>query len=601
MESSRDNRLAHVARICLTLLAFTLPFEAVLASVGPLEVSNLEILLGLVLALTAAHVFGRRRRAEARSKGQAERSFPEDSRLHFPASWLWLWGAFAAAMLLSALLAPEFRLNAAKGSMRLLSGMALALCVPQLIKRRRHLLWIVTALLAGGALSALAGVVEVTAGRPLAILAPFRTAPTSAGPFTRLTGSFDHANQLAMFMEATLPLLVALWLFVRRRSRPHLLLPGAALLLFLQAAVLTYSRSSIATIFLSCSGAALLLWWGSGRKGLRRSLPWAAAAAGILVLLGLNAAVNPAVRLRLQSEGDNEWYNLSFDVPQTLSVDAGDTVTTTVTVRNEGLLTWSEDGLQVVRLAGRWFLRDGETTLGFAPRWTLPETVAPGEALTLQVGLRAPRRAGTYRFRWDMVQENVTWFSVKNGLTASTRVVVQETDRAAMRPPDETDASLSREVEAPPEVAPIPGRRTLWRIAGQEFLDHPLLGIGMDNFRLLYGRQLDFETWNTNIHTNSWYVEMLVSLGLVGALPFFAWMLLVSRDFINVLRKPSRSVWCVAVATGIIAFFIHGILDYFLTFNGTGLLFWVLIGLWAVVKDQRLGVSGDVEMDAHSA
>jgi hypothetical protein len=35
-----------------------------------------------------------------------------------------------------------------------------------------------------------------------------------------------------------------------------------------------------------------------------------------------------------------------------------------------------------------------------------------------------------------------------------------------------------------------------------------------------------------------------------------------------------------AVAVALLAYFFHGFLDYFMLFNATALLFWLLIGLW---------------------
>jgi O-antigen ligase len=116
-----------------------------------------------------------------------------------------------------------------------------------------------------------------------------------------------------------------------------------------------------------------------------------------------------------------------------------------------------------------------------------------------------------------------------------------------------------------------------------------LLGIGLDNFRLIYGRELGQTAWNESIHTNSTYLETLVSVGLIGSLPFFGWMVLMTLDIWRTLRRPSVSIWQTAVAAGILAFFIHGLLDYFLLFNTTALLFWLLIGLWFSLKTMPKG------------
>src|SRR5690606_21128605 len=147
---------------------------------------------------------------------------------------------------------------------------------------------------------------------------------------------------------------------------------------------------------------------------------------------------------------------------------------------------------------------------------------------------------------------------------------------AANSRPGETRASTDTGTfeESWEFAAPIPGRLTLWRTAGQLWWARPLAGVGLDNFRLLYGRPLGAESWNTTIHTNNWYVETLVSSGLLGSLPFFLLLALLVVDIVRVLRGPAATAWQAAVAAGLLAYLIHGFLDYFLLFNATGLLFW---------------------------
>ena len=583
MNDAHRDRLSSVARLSLVLLAFALPFETLLFSAGPLRVTSLEALLALVVLPTALVL----------ARGGLRPAGP--IRWTFPRSWLALWTLFVVGILLSTLLAPEHQLNAAKASARILSGMALALCIPFLLHSSEDILRVVIALLLGGFISVVAGFVEIETGAGLAALNIFRVAPTSVGPFIRLTGSFDHANQTAMFLEATLPLLLALTLILQRRRSWLSVATGSGLVIWLQAAIFTYSRASIATICLSGLVVAVLLWRrdhahdGRGMRNLGRSLPWAVLAGGIVVFFGLNALFDPVVRMRLRTEGDNEWYALDFDVPETLTVDAGQTVTTTITVRNEGALTWTSAAPIIVQLGGHWYLPEDDQSLAFQPRWRLPEPVSPGEAVTMRVGLRAPLNSGVYRFHWDMVQEHVTWFSYKNGVRASTLIRVEHSTAPAP-PQDATQLALSRVVEAPADLAPIPGRRTLWRIAAEELLQRPLFGIGMDNFRLIYGRDLDFQQWNISIHTNSWYVEFLVSLGFLGALPFFAWMMLVGLEMVRALRHPQVTVWRAALAFSLLAFFLHGAVDYFLSANSTGLLFWLLSGLWVMVDNEPASV-----------
>ena len=178
-----------------------------------------------------------------------------------------------------------------------------------------------------------------------------------------------------------------------------------------------------------------------------------------------------------------------------------------------------------------------------------------------------------------MVQEYITWFSDKTGQVTVTHVEVMGASAAAG---GDALSSVASENFVPITVtAPIPVRRVLWQIAWQQFRQRPWLGIGLDNFRLTYGLFLeDAAAWDKTIHTNNWYIETLVSLGLVGGLPFLAWLGLLGIDLWRHLRRPQVTIWQAGVAAGLLAYLFHGLLDYFLMFNATAILFWLLVGLW---------------------
>jgi O-antigen ligase len=190
----------------------------------------------------------------------------------------------------------------------------------------------------------------------------------------------------------------------------------------------------------------------------------------------------------------------------------------------------------------------------------------------------APVEPGKYEFEWDLVQEGVVWFSLRNGMHVTSAVTV-------LSPSDETviDREPDEFTSARPAVRPIPGRPVLWSIAGRLFLERPFFGIGLDNFRLTYGTVMGWEAWNNSIHTNNWYVETAVSVGLLGSIPFFGWLGLLGLEMFNYIRHRRINVWQIALICGLLAYLIHGLLDYFLLFNGTGLLFWILVGMWMVL------------------
>ncbi|NIW48321.1 MAG: hypothetical protein GWN30_27285, partial [Gammaproteobacteria bacterium] len=291
-----------------------------------------------------------------------------------------------------------------------------------------------------------------------------------------------------------------------------------------------------------------------------------------------NTLISPVLRLRLSSEGDNEWYNASFDVPEQIEMEAGAVQEVTIEVTNTGSLLWSSESENPISLGGHWYRVSDDTRSEKEQRWPLVNHVAPGETLEMSVPVTAPGEEGAYEFEWDLVQEDIVWFSLRNGMHITTSVIVlPPTD------PDMVASDLDDFQSARPAVQPIPGRRVLWSIAAQQFLERPLFGIGLDNFRLTYGNIMGWQAWNDSIHTNNWYVETAVSVGLLGSVPFFGWLALLGFDMLNRIRHNRVNIWQIALIFALLAYFIHGLLDYFLLFNGTGMLFWILVGMWMVL------------------
>ena len=571
----------------LALLALSLPFEldAPLLQLGPLAITNVEVLLGAFLGLAVLYL----------ALSVDDRSRFLKAMPHSPLV-VALLALFIIALVLSALLAPAYQGNALKAALRTLSGMALAAALPVVVRDKRDLIWPVGGLLAGGLIAAAIGAAEMVRNVDFLWLAPVRLTPTVAGPFIRLTGPFDYANQAAMLMEATAPLLMVLtwWLWATaensRRRRVLAVVAGAASLFYLQAIILTFSRAAFATVFIANGALVVLLMlaaWRQRTSWSSLSLPFALLTGGVAVIVIVNLLLNPIFRLRLLSESDSAWYEAQIVTPRSLQMEAGQTQEVTVTIANEGVFTWHSAGSTPVHLAARWVQPDSGRELSHRPRWPLSEPVPPGERLTMQVPVKPPDEGGDYRLVWDMVEEHVTWFSAKSGNEAATMVAVV----GAAAPVDEGPGSGSGDSDSFEAAwafdAPIPGRRALWTAAFTLWRGEMWTGIGLDNFRLRYGEAMGFERWNDTIHTNNWYVETLVSVGLLGALPAFGLLALLLFDIVRVAwRAPrqQREPWVLAVAAGLLAYVVHGLLDYFLLFNATGLLFWLLVGLWLSLR-----------------
>jgi O-antigen ligase len=191
-----------------------------------------------------------------------------------------------------------------------------------------------------------------------------------------------------------------------------------------------------------------------------------------------------------------------------------------------------------------------------------------------------------------MVHENVTWFDRKAGMTAELRsysVAPGSGSVGTVQTTAPPAAQLS--VESISDTASVE-RLKLWRAAWAMFLDHPIVGVGPDGFRNMYGQYAGLNEWNRNIYTNSLYIEMFTNLGLVGGVAFLTLAALALRRMArNVLRGSTGPVWLLGLgaSAACVAFFAHGFVDYFLFATPIYILFWFLLGV-AVLWPSAAGV-----------
>ncbi len=567
-----------ITAFCLALAS--LPFELVAGlRLGPLTLTNVELLLLAALALWAAWLaMGRRRPA--------------------PPGWLALGAAvLVVALLLSGALAATERAGALKFALRQAQGALLALCIADTLRRGASPAPMATALLAGAGLSAALGLAELSeAPAVMAALSLFKSEGTYMGGLLRLSATFSYANTAAQYYEALLPLaaLAPLALLARGPARQAegskrrflWLFPLACLLplLLLLAAIFTYSRAALLTL------AALLLltplgaWRFFGPRAGR--LAGAVCGALVVVALGIGLA-SPTVRLRVAEPEVANWFSARYFAPQLEPLAPNEVRSVPIAVLNDGRIPWDHQGLRPVRLAYHWIdAASGEVVRFEGRRTLLPHTVMPGSTVQLTATIQAPPRPGRYILLWDMLREYIGrgWFS-QMGIPPG-RVVVEVTGAAipgiAPPPPERpaTAASIS------PQPGP-PGRGALWRVALAMWQERPLLGIGPDVFRHIYGPRLGLTLFDTRIHTNSLYFELLTGAGVIG-LGTFLWLigaaLIEGWRALAAIRQPTADrqiggIILLASLLGICAFLIHGLLDVFLAFTPTYGLLWALLGI----------------------
>jgi O-antigen ligase len=180
-----------------------------------------------------------------------------------------------------------------------------------------------------------------------------------------------------------------------------------------------------------------------------------------------------------------------------------------------------------------------------------------------------------------MVVEHSGWFSERGNPIAEVAVTVAGQPVASQPAPSAEPATMPQQIVVRP--AP-PARSLLWGVALRIWRAHPLLGIGPDTFRHMYGPELGLRIWDDRVHTNSLYLELLVGTGVVGLAAFLLLIALALWRAARVLAHFSTSErtphWWMALgcAAALLTFLIHGMLDMFLEYTATNLLLWALIG-----------------------
>lgn len=155
----------------------------------------------------------------------------------------------------------------------------------------------------------------------------------------------------------------------------------------------------------------------------------------------------------------------------------------------------------------------------------------------------------------------------------------------------------------PDGISATVSRLDLWRAAIMMWQERPLIGVGPDNFRLLYGHYLGYESWYLGNHSNNLYLELLATTGLIGFVAFMGFTATLVFALWRQFQRLGSSSDLLVLGLGgtLLAFFIHSMFDYFLPFIPTLGFFWMTAGLIAALnahKDPAMLLSKPVENSA---
>jgi O-Antigen ligase len=542
-EPSHRSATAGLAEVLLVLLALVLPFEAPLFRLGPLQLTTVELALYAMLSAWGVGVALEVLRDRAAWR-PAIVHLGRDPMARAAVLW-------AAVLFASAAVAPSDRPAAFKFALRSLSGVLAFFAARSLARRRGVARDLMVALVVGGLASAMTAVIDMLVPGSAPAWRLFHAGTFDELGLVRASGVFEYPTIGAMYWEAVVPVLIVAplaWTRADTAVRRARLAVAASAVLFL-AIFASATRSAIVGAAVACGLMAVL-----GRRSGPPVPRVAVASLGVLVAVTL-VALRPGgsdARLgqRLRWWHDDRWLGVRYEVP----------------------------GAQPTLLSYHWTVEPE----GGAParlvefdglRTDLPEDVPPGGIAHVAGIARAPTAGGAYLLSWDLVQEDITWFSARGNAPGEQAVDVRT--ESAMPPPP-TVLSKAEPLPAP--------RRRLWRAAVSLWQERPLLGVGPDNFRRRYEALLSpsptgVPYTDTRIHANSLYFETLADLGLAGIAALTA----IAFALVRCLRQlwETRCVAGLACAVAAFTFFVHGLLDYFFEFTPLFGLFWVTLGLTA--------------------
>src|SRR5207302_3339823 len=195
-----------------------------------------------------------------------------------------------------------------------------------------------------------------------------------------------------------------------------------------------------------------------------------------------------------------------------------------------------------------------------SPITRLPRDVDPGETLTIPAAIRTPEQTGRYILAIELFSNDLLWFS-QTGVTPM--LVEANVDTSTPRAVGQADlSSLYKRGQTAGNLTASIARSSLWTAAFSMFVAHPF-GVGPDNFRLEYGKYLKASRWDTDVHSNNLYLELLTGSGFLVLAAFG--LMLAARQW-N-FEPPS-------LAAAI--FLVHGLVDYFLMTTPLYFAFWIV-------------------------
>jgi hypothetical protein len=479
------------------------------------------------------------------------------------------WVALLAVMTVSAAMAPAGRVNALHMAGRLAIGFAVFLLTVTGITTPARLRRAMTAAVVAGVVVGIVAILEyLEVGPVLQWLRAFRPAMATVGGQLRASGTLQYPTIASMYLEIVFAF--GLGFLSRRVSGQEMLPLFLGLVVVAEAIILTFTRAGLLTMAMSLGTVGAVRY---SRGGLDTGVRLLLALAFLIPIMFAASRSTQSAWLRLTSEGQETWYQFKVDAPSELALTTDALATVPIRATNQGRLTWDSGVSPPIYLSYHWLLADSDRVVALdGVRTAFARPVLSGATVSLEAQVRAPRQPGRYRLQWDLVQEDRLWFSTEPEAGTAALSAATVTGRS-------TGARLA--TYALPRRAVRPSRLFLWRAAVRMVVAHPLLGVGPDNFRLLYGDYAGLPHADPRLHSNNMYLEMMAGGGVAGGLAFLWLMWRVAGRLVAAIRPGAITSFgdiTPGVAAAGIAVLIHGTVDSFLSFTPTYVLISITLG-----------------------
>ncbi len=581
-----DNRQLTILRRACELqlygLFFALPFEYYFGSREQTLFTSLKLQILLFTATWALMKFA-----------AALKSVPVTRprlRLSLPGRLLVAIALFVLTQSLAAVFASDFGGNAAKAAVKTGFGALLAIAAADLaagfnladLEKRNPVRASMLALSGSGSMMAVLGLGEL-AGMDVfsSVVHLFQKSKFFLGDRVRFVSTMEHPNTAGAFLSAALCASLALAVSPNSEKPRHRRLVWSTLAAIQGfALVLTLSRGAIASTIL---GILAVSWFFHRLAGetQKRTVIVACCVALLIGMPGLYLARRGIERSGVTVERRIALWGLKA-TEEIRPLFPGRIYDERIGVQNTSPVAWPAG---ICGVGYKWHsLGTGQTEpLVAGPAFR--DAIEPDQRAEIPVSLSTPPGAGEYLLIWFIVCRDKETTELKDSYSPGILCLV---DPAGSASPKVISDKARRYVAAIRDerrrldLTVTPGRWDLWRAALRMVSQSPLLGKGPDSFRVLKSRYMDFPTWDETILANNLYLEILSGSGILG-LGSFLWVLWEFASTLVSKAAHAHSPWdrssAYFGAMYLSTFMLHGVVDYFLKFTPTFLLFWLLLGM----------------------